>query len=297
MNAVETNKLGKRFGRFWALQDVSIEVPVGCVSGLVGPNGAGKSTLMQILVGLNHQTTGTAAVHEQAPVQHSDFLKDVGYLAQDIPLYRRLSANDHIEMCKNMNKNWDEAFARKRLNDLGIDPNKASAKLSGGQRSQVALALALAKHPKVLLLDEPVAALDPLARRDFLTALTTAVAEDELSVVMSSHLVADLERVCDHLVLITAARVQLCERIDTLLESHKFVSGPRQETLNLDKNLAVIQATHTARQTTLLVRADELQLDQPWEVSDPNLEELVLAYMGQDEQASASPFKVMEGGQ
>jgi len=168
--AIQTKGLGKKYGSFWALENCDISVPEGSVSALVGPNGAGKSTLLKLLVGLSSASSGQSQVLGQAPQQRPEFLADIGYLAQEIPLYKSLNSLDHIEMGKHLNQRWDENFIRSRLKDLGIPLDKAVGKLSGGQRAQVALALALAKKPKLLLLDEPVAALDHLARHDFLSS-------------------------------------------------------------------------------------------------------------------------------
>ena len=230
--AIETHGLTKRYPRVTALSDCSITVPAGRISALVGPNGAGKTTLLRMLAGLARPTGGTAAVLGGAPRQDPAFLAEIGYLAQEIPLYRRLSAEDHIRAGAHLNPRWDGAAARARLTDLRIPLGQAVGTLSGGQRAQVALTLALAKRPRVLLLDEPVAALDPLARRQFLATLTSAVADaaGDLTVLLSSHVIADVERVCDHMVLLTASRVQLCGDIDDLLAAHKLLVGPRKDT-------------------------------------------------------------------
>ena len=155
-------------------------------------------------------------------------------------------------------------------------------KLSGGQRAQVALALVLAKQPRLLLLDEPVAALDPLARRNFLGVLADAVAMGGLTVVLSSHLVADLERVCDHLIMLASSRVQLCGDIEDLLAEHQILTGPRKDTTAIERSQRVVQVTRTPRQTTLLVRLNGPVIDPAFEASDVSLEELVLAYMGEE---------------
>jgi ABC-2 type transport system ATP-binding protein len=282
--AIETSGLTKRYSRVTALSDCSITVPAGRISALVGPNGAGKTTLLRMLAGLARPTGGTAAVLGGAPRQDPAFLAEIGYLAQEIPLYRRLSAQDHIRAGAHLNPRWDGAAARTRLTELGIPLGQAVGTLSGGQRAQVALTLALAKRPRVLLLDEPVAALDPLARRQFLATLTSAVADaaGDLTVLLSSHVIADVERVCDHLVLVTASRVQLCGDIDELLAEHKLLVGPRKDTSALERAHTVVEATRTDRQSTLLVRLGGPVLDPAYEVSDVTLEDLVLGYMGAD---------------
>jgi ABC-2 type transport system ATP-binding protein len=296
--AIETDGLSKRYRRVTALSDCSITVPESRICALIGPNGAGKTTLLRLLAGLASPTGGTAGVLGGAPRQDPAFLAGIGYLAQDIPLYRRLSAEDHIRAGGHLNPRWDASSARTRLRELNIPLDRAVGSLSGGQRAQVALALTLAKRPRVLLLDEPVAALDPLARRHFLGTLTAAMAdaggeltaavaeaEGGLTVVLSSHLIADLERVCDHIILLAESRVQLCGDIEALLAEHKVLVGPRKDTSSLERTHQVVHAVRTARQTTMLVRLDGPVLDPAYEASEVDLEELVLGYMG----ASATP--------
>jgi ABC-2 type transport system ATP-binding protein len=255
-------------------------VPRGRVSALVGPNGAGKTTLLKILAGLSAPSAGEAAVLGRAPGQSTEFLNSVGYLAQDVPLYKRLSAGDHLEIGARLNRHWDATAARARLAALKIPLGRPVATLSGGQRAQVGLSLALAKRPRLLLLDEPVAALDPLARREFLTSLTAAVADGDLSVILSSHLLHDLERVCDHLILLAASRTQLVGDIDDVLATHRILVGPRRRIGEVEPGLTVIKSTQTARQTRLLVRLSGPVLDPSWEVTEVGLEDIVVAYMG-----------------
>ncbi|MHB1865276.1 MAG: ATP-binding cassette domain-containing protein [Candidatus Saccharimonadales bacterium] len=282
-NAIETESLGKRYRSFWALKDCSINVPKGKVSALVGPNGAGKTTLLKLLVSLSSPSAGSAKVLGKSPSQSPDYLSEIGYLAQEIPLYSHLNAKEHIEMGQHLNMGWDSGLAIKRLNELAIPLDRPVCKLSGGQRAQVALGLALAKKPKLLLLDEPVAALDPLARVDFLKSLAHAVtdADGELTVVMSSHLLADLERVCDHIIILASSKTQLCDDIDSVLKSHKLLVGRRQDTVR-NNDYTIIQQTHTAKETTMLVKLNESRFHDPkWHIQDVDIEEIVLAYMGQ----------------
>ena len=288
MSAVlETQELSKRYRRVTALCDCSVTVPEGRICALIGPNGAGKTTLLRLLAGLARPTGGTVCVLGGAPRQDPAFLAEIGYLAQEIPLYRRLTAEDHIRAGAHLNPRWDALSVRTRLADLNIPLDRPVGTLSGGQRAQVALALTLAKRPRLLLLDEPVAALDPLARRHFLGTLTAAVAEagGELTVVLSSHLIADLERVCDHIILLAESRVQLCGDIETLLAEHRVLVGPRKDTSALERTHTVVHAVRTARQATMLVRLGGPVFDPAYEASDVDLEELVLGYMG----ASAAP--------
>ena len=293
--AIETIGLGKRFGSTWALQDCSVQVPQGRVCALVGPNGAGKTTLLRLLVGLRSPSAGEALVLGRPPAESGEFLASIGYLAQEVPLYKRLTAAEHLSLMGHLNPRWDDEMAKSRLSALRIPFDRPVGTLSGGQRSQVALGLALAKRPRVLLLDEPVAALDPLARREFLASLAGAVADRDLTVVLSSHLIHDLERVCDHLILLAASRTQLCGDIDEVLSSHKVVVGPRRSTAEVERAFTVVRATHTERQSRLLVRLDGPGLDPVWEVTDVGLEDIVLAYMGRDDLVGAGPLTMMGG--
>jgi ABC-2 type transport system ATP-binding protein len=285
--AVKTDGLTKRYRRVTALSECSLAVPQGRICALIGPNGAGKTTLLRLLTGLASPTAGTAWVLGGEPRQEPAFLADIGFLAQEMPLYRRMSAADHIKIGAHLNSRWDGESVRTRLRGLDIPLDRAVGTLSGGQRAQVALALTLAKKPRVLLLDEPVAALDPLARRHFLGTLTSAVAEAgaDLTVVLSSHLIADIERVCDYLILLARSQVQLCGEIEDLLAEHKVLTGPNKGTGAVAAGHAVVHATTTARQATMLVRVGGPLIDPAYEASDVSLEELVLGYMG----ASAAP--------
>lgn len=293
--AIRTEGLGKRYGRTWALQDCSLAVPRGRVSGLVGPNGAGKTTLLRMLVGLSAPSAGEAWVLGRPVEQSTEFLSSLGFLAQEAPLYRRLSVADHLDLCAEMNPRWDDSGARSRLAALRIPFDRPVSKLSGGQRAQVSLSLALSKRPDILLLDEPVAALDPLARREFLASLVEAVAEGDLSVMLSSHLIADLERVCDHLVLLSASRVQLCDDIDHVLATHRMLVGPRRDERSIEPGVRVVFATHTERQSRLLVRTEGSVLNPSWEVSEVGLEEIVLGYMGADSHPDPAALSVVGG--
>ncbi len=280
--AVTTDGLGKRYGhRRWALSDCSLEVPSGHVVGLVGPNGAGKTTLLNLAVGLLSATTGTISVLGGNPSDRPEQLARVGFVAQDTPTYSHLSVADHLHLGARLNPGWDAHWAAKRIAETGVDPTQKAGQLSGGQRAQLALTLALAKRPELLLLDEPVAGLDPLARREFLQTLMIAVADDGVTVVLSSHLVADLERVSDYLIVLAAAHVELAGEVEHLLATHRRLVGPRRDSVSLPGDCRVIDASHTDRQTTLLVRTDTPIHDPAWIVEDIDLEDLVLAYMGQ----------------
>ncbi len=278
---IEADGLGKRYRRKWALTDCTLSIPAGHVVGLVGPNGAGKTTLLMLAVGLLAPDAGTIEVLGGVPGAGQAQLSRVGFLAQDSPVYAGLSVADHLELGARLNRGWDAALARGRVERLDLDLRQKAGTLSGGQRAQLALTLAIAKRPELLVLDEPVASLDPLARREFLQDLMEAVAEQELSVVLSSHLVADLERVCDYLIVLVGSRVRVAGPVDDLLASHHRLSGPCRDPATLPDALDVISASHTDVQTTLLVRASGPVLDPAWTVSQVGLEDLVLAYMSQ----------------
>ncbi|MGW6158440.1 ABC transporter ATP-binding protein [Streptomyces sp. NPDC055144] len=280
--ALETDALGKRYGRTWALQECSLHLPAGRIAGLAGPNGAGKSTLLHLAVGLLRPDAGQVRVFGQDPRNNTSVLREVGFVAQDTPLYRDFTAADLITLGGKLNSRWDAAFARERIGQLDIPLKKPVGKLSGGQRAQVALALAMAKRPRLLLLDEPVAALDPLARREFMQALMGVVAESGTTVLLSSHLVADLERVCDYLIVLQKAHVRLVGSIDELLDEHRTLVGPRIEpsAVPMEGPAQVINASHTDRQSTLLVRTQGRPVDDPaWTRHEVTLEDLVLAYL------------------
>ena len=276
---IEASGLGKRYRRTWALRDCTLTIPAGCVVGLVGPNGAGKTTLLQLATGLLTPTCGTIRVLGEPPAASPAQLARVGFVAQDTPVYARMRVADHLRMGAWLNPGWDDVLAQRRIGQLGLDPKQRAGSLSGGQRAQLALTLALAKRPELLLLDEPVASLDPLARREFLRSLMEAVAEHGTSVVMSSHLVADLERVCDYLIALVASRVRVAGEVTALLASHRRLSGPRRDPATLPAGQDVIEQSHTDKQSVLLIRTSEPVHDPAWTVTPVSLEDLVIAYM------------------
>jgi ABC-2 type transport system ATP-binding protein len=280
-DVLRAHGLGKRYRRRWALSDCTLDVPAGRVVGLVGPNGAGKTTLLNLAVGMLTPTTGTIEVLGGRPASGAAQLAKVGFVAQDVPTYAGLSVEEHLRLGARLNPGWDDGLARDRIRRLGLDVGHRAGKLSGGQRAQLALTLGVAKRPELLILDEPVASLDPLARREFLQDLMEAVAEHELSVVLSSHLVSDLERVCDHLIVLVDSRVQIAGDLDTLLATHHRLTGARRDPASLPADQQVISASHTERQTTVLVRTEGPVHDPAWSVGQLSLEDLVLAYMGQ----------------
>ncbi|WP_020390092.1 ABC transporter ATP-binding protein [Kribbella catacumbae] len=290
--ALKAQGLGKKYGRRWALTDCTLDVPAGRVVGLVGPNGAGKSTLLNLAVGMLTPTAGQIEMlgNPAGTTQQNK----IGFVAQDTPTYARLSIADHLKLGARLNPGWDDSLAQARIQQLGLDLKQRAGKLSGGQRAQLALTLGVAKRPELLILDEPVAALDPLARREFLQDLMEAVTEHELSVILSSHLVSDVERSCDYLVVLVDSRVQVSGDIDTLLATHYRLVGPRREEKSMPQNQHVVSVSHTDRQSTYLIRTDEPVLDPAWTVSQLTLEDIVLAYMGRSTSAPQNNRPLLE---
>jgi ABC-2 type transport system ATP-binding protein len=278
---IEASSLGKRYGRRQALADCTLAVPAGRVTGLVGPNGAGKTTLLQLAAGLLTPDSGAISVLGGRPAGTPAQLARVGFVAQDTPVYAGLSVAGHLRMGAWLNHGWDDELAKRRISRLGLDLRQRAGSLSGGQRAQLALTLAAAKRPELLLLDEPVASLDPLARREFLRDLMETVAEHGASVVLSSHLISDIERVCDYLIVLTASRVRLAGETEALLASHHRLTGPRRDDRALPASWDVIEESHAGKQSTLLVRTEEPVLDPAWTVRPVTLEDMVLAYMSQ----------------
>jgi ABC-2 type transport system ATP-binding protein len=276
--ALEARGLGKRYRSRWALEECNLTIPAGCVVGLVGPNGAGKTTLLHLATGLLKPSAGSIEVAGGRPASSRAQLAKVGFVAQDTPTYAAMSITDHFKLGAHLNPNWDEKFAVDRMKKLGLDPRTKASRLSGGQRAQVALTMAVAKRPDLLILDEPVAALDPLARREFLEALLEAVAERRMGVILSTHVISDLELTCDFLVVLNSGQVQVSGPVPQLLAAHRKLAGPYRELTGIGAG-QVITSRHGDRKTTAVVRTDRPSEFSDWDVSQLNLEELVLAYM------------------
>ena len=298
-NVLETAHLSKRYGRTWALQECTLALPAGRVAALVGPNGAGKTTLLNLSVGILEPTAGSVQVLGSSPLkQPTETLPRLGFVAQDHPLYRDFTVADLLTLGRKLNPGFDDQLARARMQKLGIPLDRRAGKLSGGQQAQVALVLALAKRPELLLLDEPLASLDPLARREFLRTLLDATVETGLTVLLSSHIIGDLERVCDYLIILSASYVQLVGDLQEIGQTHKRLIGPRQDVDAMAHVHTVIEQSQTERQTTLLVRAHGPIFDPSWEVQGVSLEDIVLAYLGRQAgehlAASSSAHKAME---
>ncbi len=273
--------LGMRYGRQgWALRDLTLTVPEGRIVALVGPNGAGKSTFLQLAVGLLSPSEGDVRVFGRSPRGTAvDCLSRVGYVAQRPTLLRRFSVVDLLTMGKRLNPSWDEALAKGRLRQLEIKLDTPVSALSGGMRAQVALVLALAKRPGLLLLDEPVASLDPLARHEFMRLLMDAAAADGLTVILSSHIIGDLRAACDYLVLLTRGMPQLAGAMDEIVANHCRMVGPSELISSLSSVQSVISCEGGRRQASLLIRRNGGIFDPRWEAQPVDLEQIVLAYL------------------
>jgi ABC-2 type transport system ATP-binding protein len=281
MNIIETTGLGKCYGKAWALRDCTLAVPEGSLAALVGPNGAGKSTLMNMAVGLTVPTAGTATVLGGQATGSPAALDDIAFMAQDAPGYKNLSVADMLHLTRNLNRRFDDAAARARLIDLGIPLKKKTGKLSGGQQAQVALTVALARRPRLLILDEPLSALDPLARQDFLATVMTSMTDDGVSVLLSSHALAELERVADYLIVLGGGEPRIAGEVDDLLAKHRVLTGPAADAHRLAAQLATVQVKRAGAQAHLLLEDSEPGRPVPpgWESHPVGLEELVLAYL------------------
>jgi len=286
MNVIETSGLGKRYGGTWALRECTLAIPDGRVAALVGPNGAGKSTLLNLAVGLSAPSAGEVTVLGGRPAGSAAALDGIAFVAQDTPLYRNLSVADMLYLTRSLNRRFDQSYARARLDELGIPPKRRAGKLSGGQQAQLALTLALARRPRLLVLDEPIAMLDPIARHDFMATVMTAVAAEKgagevggVSVLLSSHVLAELERVADYLILLSRGRVQLAGEVDALLASHHLLTGPAAE-VDRYAGRPVVHAGRAEAQAHLLVQATADDPVPPgWTARAASLEELALAYL------------------
>ena len=276
---IEAKGLGKRYGRRHALTDCELSIPHGRVIGLVGPNGAGKSTLLQLACGLIKPSSGTISVLGSRPGTNAAQLARVGFVAQDTPVYASLSVADHLRMGARLNPAWDEQLARRRIAQIGLDPAQKAGRLSGGQRAQLALMIAVAKRPELLIFDEPAAALDPLARRGFLENLVEFIGDLGASAILSSHALSDVERVCDYLIVLADSRIQVAGDVAQLLENHYRLTASRNELDSLPPGFDVVHADHALQGSSLVIRTDGPPPRGLWQVEDIELEDLVLAYM------------------
>jgi ABC-2 type transport system ATP-binding protein len=281
VNVLEASCLGKRYVGTWALRECSLAIPAGHVAALVGPNGAGKTTLLNLAVGLMAPSAGSVTVLGGLPAGSLAALDGIAFVAQDTPLYKNLSVADMLHLTRNLNRRFDDRYVKSRLDDLGIPLQRKAARLSGGQQAQLALSLALARRPRLLVLDEPVAMLDPIARHDFMATVLTAAADDGVSVLLSSHVLAELERVADYLVLLSHGRVQVAGEVDDLLACHRVVTGPTAQADRYSEGLNVVHTRRGEAQVHFLVRTNGSAdpVPQGWEAHPVGLEELALAYL------------------
>src|SRR5215469_851810 len=288
--ALETMGLGKRYGKTWALQECTLSLPANRVIGLVGPNGAGKTTLLELAVGLLHPSAGEVRVLGLSPRTQLDLLLPrVGFVAQSRPLYRTLTVQEMLAFGQGYNPRFDAELARDRLESLDLPLDRPTGKLSGGQQAQMALVMALAKCPDLLILDEPIASLDPLARQEFQQILVEAVADSGQTVIFSSHLVSDLEHTCDYLIILSDSRVQLAGEIEQVLQTHKRLIGPHERAAAIARTHQVLQCREAERHTTLLVRTESPVLDPAWIVGELSLEDIILAYLANARSGKEAP--------
>jgi ABC-2 type transport system ATP-binding protein len=284
---LEARALNKRFGRRWALRDCTLTIPAGAVVGLAGPNGAGKSTLLELAVALLAPTSGEVRTLGVDPVREPGILARVGYVAQDAPLYRSFTIGETLEFARATNPAWDETVVEELVRELPLERRVAS--LSAGDRARLALCLALGKRPSLVLLDEPFARLDPLAAREFLQLLMDGVADSGATVVIASHVIADIERVSDHIVLLSDGHVRLQGGVDFLLSSHRLLSGARRPLGRIAGVEEIVRQTFSGRQMTLLARVKGRVSDPSWSVDEIGLEDLLLAYMAPQPLPSVRP--------
>ncbi len=290
--ALRTDRLGRRYGRVWGLRDCTLEVPAGAIAGLVGPNGAGKTTLLEMIIGLLQPTEGQLSVFgETSHAPMAARLARVGYVAQDHPLYRDFSVADMFHLGRAMNPSWDQRLALARMDALGIPLKRKVKALSGGQRAQVSLSMALAKRAPLLVLDEPVSSLDPIARLEFMRELIAAAVDTSLTVLIASHVVAELERLCDWLIVLVGGHVQLAGPTDDLIAAHRLLTVPRA-TPDAELPGLAVHRTDSDRHSTVLVRTDPVLLAAQghagWPTDPVSFEQLVLAYLQRSPKATAT---------
>jgi ABC-2 type transport system ATP-binding protein len=290
--ALRADRLGRRYGKVWGLRDCSLEVPAGVIAGLVGPNGAGKTTLLEMIIGLLEPTEGEVSVFGVTSRERTAArLAQVGYVAQDHPLYRDFTVADMFHFGRAMNPGWDQQRAQERIDALDIPLKRKIKALSGGQRAQVSLTMALAKRAPLLVLDEPVSSLDPVARLEFMQELMASAVGTGLTVIISSHVVSELERLCDWLIVLNGGRVQVAGPTDDLLAAHRLLTVPRA-TPDAELPGLPIHRTDSERHSAVVVRADAARLatqQRPgWQAESVGFEPLVMAYLQRRPEAAAT---------
>ncbi|HUX04029.1 MAG TPA: ABC transporter ATP-binding protein [Acidimicrobiales bacterium] len=287
---LETHQLAKRFARTWALRDCTLSIPPGRVVALVGPNGAGKSTLLRMAAGLWRPTQGTIEVlGERADRENSALVGRIGYLDQERPVYQGFRVDELFRFGRATNPTWDMDAARAYVDQLGISLRDRVNNLSSGQQAQVALAMSLAKRPELLILDEPAAALDPVAREDLLRLLMREVAERRTSVILSTHALGDVASICDYLVILSRSRVVLADDLEFVGQSHRLLSASSTATPTLPDGVTVIGTRTSSREVTHLARTTLPLVDDGWQVSEPTLDEVILAYLRHETDHGVTP--------
>ncbi len=294
--ALKTSTLGKRYGRHWALRNCTLQLPQGAVAGLVGLNGAGKTTLMHLSTGLLRPDEGTISILDKPLENLATISPQIGFVSQERSLYRHFTVNETLTLGKKLNPRWDDLYAHTLTERLQLPYKQHVGKLSGGQLAQLALIMALAKKPVLLLLDEPFAHIDPLLKRELSKILMEATVEQPMTLLVSSHSVSDLEAICDHLIILSSSQVKLSEEVDHMKEQHKLLIGPRERFESIANAHTILQASHTGRQSTVLIRTTLPVIDSNWQVQDVSLEDIVLAYLAPQQSAdmqqqSALPMK------
>ncbi len=277
---IETKALAKRFGRTWGLRECTLSIPTGKVAALVGPNGAGKSTLLRMAAGLSRPTSGMIKVLGGVPSAGDDsLLRRVGYLDQERPLYKGFRVDEMFRFGAGTNPTWDMTTAHAYVDQLGISLHDRVDKLSGGQQAQVALTMCLAKQPELLILDEPAAELDPVAREDLLRLLMREVAERGTSVVLSTHALGDVGSICDYLVIMSHSTIVLADDLEFVVESHRFLSATSSNAPALPEGVTVIDTRTSSRDVTHLARMSLPLVDETWQITEPTLDEIIMAYL------------------
>jgi ABC-2 type transport system ATP-binding protein len=273
--ALAAHGLGKRYRATWALRDCSFELPTGRVAALVGTNGAGKTTLLTMIAGLLQPTEGELRLADGGRV---------AFVAQDKPLYRAFTPMEMLRLGAELNRQWDQQRALDWLSRFDVPPRQPCGRLSGGQQAQVAFAVAIGSRPSLLVLDEPLSDLDPLARRAVISELLTEVADTGMTMLMSTHVVAELSGVADHLLLLADGRLVLSGDVDDLLARHRVYTGPRSDGPPVPGE--VVLTSHAGGQSTFLLHGDD-PVDEPWTSRPATLEELVLAKLSGERAVAA----------
>lgn len=286
LSVVSSTNLAKSYKGKLALKDCTIDVPVGAVVALVGPNGAGKTTLLDIVAGLLPATFGDVRLFENVIPGSLESLQRVSFVAQNSPLYQNITVIDAVRLTESLNVIFDREYALTRLQKLQISLKRRIGKLSGGQQAQVALTLAIARHPDLLLLDEPLSSLDSLARQQFLSELMTSVATTSMSVIFSSHSIYELEKVCDYLILVVGGEVQLCDSLDRIVESHRMIACAPGE-LDDYSDIEIIERKLGTRFSTHLIKVKNLLSRSALESHPTSLENIVLAYLRRAQEVEA----------